>query len=305
MNSPQIQRRTLARGAAWATPVVLASAAIPAYAASPVPATTDCTYGTIVAAPWSNVWPSQGDFDGRARKELEWAVYPTSNCTGSVQAFSFDNSFPKDQAANPLSPSSAPNNTWPPTFPAGGDRMADINSVNGVNGVGQGTIISVKVENVAGDVVYQDTPTGDDRFLFTAAQGDKAYNPNGTRGLGANVPVIRLNDDFKGADTKYDKLYNYLRFAEAPMVTKNTMWTWGYGNHYTTTEGRDGWSWDIKVMSNIAHGQAGASVVSFMTRLPAATFGDPAKTDPKVIKTQYKVTVASPWGVVTYLSDAI
>lgn len=98
--------------------------------------------------------------------------------------------------------------------------MADANSINGVNGVGQGNIISVTIENVAGDVICRPTPTGSDRFIF--ANGGAAYNSNGTHGAGANVPMIRLNDDFKGTDTTYSKLYNYLRFADAPMVTKNT-----------------------------------------------------------------------------------
>ncbi|WP_346875719.1 hypothetical protein [Rothia sp. (in: high G+C Gram-positive bacteria)] len=211
--------------------------------------------------PWSNVWPSQGNFTGSVAKELEWAVYPTSSCATGLQAFSFDNSLPTTQAGNPLASSSATANTWPPTYPAGGKPDADINSVNGIDGVGQGTII--------------------------------------------NVPMIRLNDDFKGADTTYAKLYNYLRFADAPVVTKNTMHTWGYGNHYTTADGRDGWSWDIEVMSNIANGQAGASVVSSMTRMPAATYGDTATTSGSVIKTQYRVTVTSPGGVVSYLSAGI
>lgn len=34
MTTPQIQRRTLARGAAWAAPVILASTSVPAFAAS-------------------------------------------------------------------------------------------------------------------------------------------------------------------------------------------------------------------------------------------------------------------------------
>lgn len=303
MATPQIQRRTLARGAAWATPVILASTAVPAFAASAPQVEDDCTYDKIVSAPWSNVWPSQGNFTGAVAKELEWAVYPASSCLTGLQAFSFDNSLPTAQAGNPLASSSATANTWPPTYPAGGNQMADINSVNGINGVGQGAIISVTIENIAGDVVYQPTPTGSYRFIF--ANGGAAYSSNGTRGAGANVPMIRLNDDFKGADTTYSKLYNYLRFADAPMVTKNTMHTWGYGNHYTTADGRDGWSWDIEVMSNIANGRAGASVVSFMTRMPAATYGDAATTSASVIKTQYRVTVTSPWGVVSYLSAGI
>ena len=89
------------------------------------------------------------------------------------------------------------------------------------------------------------------------------------------------------------------------MPAKNTMWTWAYGNHYKTAEGRDGWSWDIEVMSNIAHGDAGASVVSFMTRLHAATFGDVSRTNARVIPTQYRVNVTSPWGTVSYLTAAV
>lgn len=55
----------------------------------------------------------------------------------------------------------------------------------------------------------------------------------------------------------------------------------------------------------IANSQAGASVVSFMTRMPAATYGDTATASGSVIKTQYRVTVTSPWGVVSYLPAGI
>lgn len=103
MTTPQIQRRTLARGAAWAAPVILASTAVPAFAASTPPVEDDCTYGKIVSAPWSNVWPSQGNFTGTVAKELEWAVYPTSSCVNGLQAFSFDNSLPTAQAGKPPS----------------------------------------------------------------------------------------------------------------------------------------------------------------------------------------------------------
>lgn len=41
-------RRALVKGAAWATPVVAATAVVPAYAASKNP----CEYGTIVSVPW-------------------------------------------------------------------------------------------------------------------------------------------------------------------------------------------------------------------------------------------------------------
>lgn len=299
-----INRRTLVKGAAWTAPAIAATAAVPAYAASLSTNQDICRYGKLVAAPWSNVWESR-KFNGKVEEDVEWAVYPTSNCTANAQYMSIDNNFSAVQAANPLANSNARQNSWPPFFPTNGNRMADVNSVDGVNGTGQGNIIHVTIENVAGDVNYVETPTGNARFLFEAKDGDPAYGPNGYRGRGANVPMIRLNDDFKGANTTYSKLYNYLRFADGPMPAKNTMWTWAYGNHYKTAEGRDGWSWDIEVMSNIAHGDAGASVVSFMTRLHAATFGDASRTNARVIPTQYRVNVTSPWGTVSYLTAAV
>lgn len=39
--------------------------------------------------------------------------------------------------------------------------------------------------------------------------------------------------------------------------------------------------------------------------MPAATYGDAATTSTTVIKTQYRITVTSPWGVVSYLSAGI
>ncbi len=300
-----INRRTLVKGAAWTAPAIAATAAVPAYAASSStePQQDVCRYGKLVAAPWSNVWEAR-KFNGKVEEDVEWAVYPTSNCTSAPQHINIDNSFPAAQAANPYYERTA-QGTWRPFFPANGNRMADVRSVDGVDGTGQGNIIRVTIENVAGDVNYVDTPTGSDRFLFQAKDGDPAYGPNGYRGRGANVPMIRLNDDFKGANTTYSKLYNYLRFADGPMPAKNTMWTWAYGEHYKTAEGRDGWSWDIEVMSNITAREAGADVVSFMTRLPAAQYGDASRSNSKTIPVQYRVTVTSPWGVVTYLSDAV
>lgn len=162
MTTPQIERRTLARGAVRADPVILASTAVPAFAASVPQVEDNCTYGKIVSAPWSNVWPSQGNFTGSVTKELEWAVYPTSSCVTGLPTFSLDNSLPAAQAGNHLTTPSA----TAPTYPAGGSPDADIISVNGINSVGQGTIISVTIENVSDDVVYHPTPTGTDRFIF-------------------------------------------------------------------------------------------------------------------------------------------
>lgn len=297
MTQQEIKRRTLAKGAAWAAPAILASSQIPAYAASSSTSPDSCEYGKIVSAPWFSPWPV--NYNGSAAKEIDWAVYPTSKCSSGAQALSISNSFPKSQAG---APTGNPSSTyWPPTYPAGGSTIPDYNSVSGVNGVGAGEKIYVTIENVAGDVNYIETPTGDQRFIFSGGAG--AYSSNGTRGAGANVPMIRLNDDFKGY--KNPTTFSYLRFSQAPIVEKTSIHTWGYGDHYTTAEGRDGWRWEIESMSNITNGNAGAAVVSFMTRLPAAQYGDASRSNSKTIPVQYRVTVTSPWGVVTYLSDAV
>ncbi|WP_030015677.1 hypothetical protein [Curtobacterium sp. S6] len=284
-------------------PITVAASGVPTYATSR-PTKDRCTpFGVIVAAPWFSSWPAQGNFTGQSAKDLEWAVYPTSNCTEQPQSFGFTNSFPKVQAANPLATSGARNGMWPPVYPAGGNPDADYSSVDGVNGTGQGQQIRVLVENIAGEVNYRPTPTGNDRYIFQNGQG--AYTSNGTRGQGANVPMIRLNDDFKGTNSPYSRLFGYLKFPGAPEPSKSTPWTWAYGEHSTNAAGRDQWTWTIELASNITTGQAGASVVSFMTRMPAATFGDENRASGAVIRTQYRVAVTSPWGTVTYTSDAV
>lgn len=299
-------RRTLVKGAAWATPVVAATAVVPAYAASKNP----CEYGTIVSVPWGER-ANRRRYKGTVNEEYEWAVMPTSNCSPQPQTYFIDNTTPENKLAYPWGRYEGVSD-FPPIYPPNGKDTPDYTSKDGVGGVGGGVIINVRVENVAGDVSYAPTPTGADRFAFGESDANRKnnmYYAEGYKGKGANPPVVRLNDNYKGSRSTYiaHGKYNYLHFPDGPRPPKENspMWTYAYGKHYTTAEGRDGWSWDIQVMANITHPNAGADVVSYMTYLRKHTYGDPAHQSAKVIPVQYRVIVTSPWGTVTYLSAAV
>ena len=176
-------RRSLVKGVAWAAPVVAATAAVPAYAASKNP----CEYGTIVSVPWGER-AERRRYKGTVNEEYEWAVMPTSNCSPQPQTYFIDNTTPERKLAYPWGRYEGVSD-FPPIYPPNGKDTPDYTSKDGVGGVGGGVIINVRVENVAGDVSYAPTPTGEDRFAFGEAEANRKnnmYYAEGYKGKGAN-----------------------------------------------------------------------------------------------------------------------
>ena len=95
---------------------------------------------------------------------------------------------------------------------------------------------------------YAPTPTGADRFAFGESDANRKnnmYYAEGYKGKGANPPVVRLNDNYKGSRSTYiaHGKYNYLHFPDGPPSSQGKQPPCGlttYGKHYTTAEGRDG-----------------------------------------------------------------
>lgn len=72
MNFPQnISRRALAKGSAWAAPIVIASTAVPVYAASPVPTLASSTAFSFASASGGSVSPYT--CNGKAQIQIQQA----------------------------------------------------------------------------------------------------------------------------------------------------------------------------------------------------------------------------------------
>lgn len=300
-------RRTLVKGAAWATPVVAATAVVPAYAASK----NSCEYGTIVSVPWGER-AERRRYKGTVNEEYEWAVMPTSNCSPQPQTYFIDNTTPERKLAYPWGRYEGVSD-FPPIYPPRTARTPLTTPPRTALVALVAALSSTFVLRTLQVTYLTHRPppvrTVSHSVSLTQIARTTCTTPKVTRVRAQTPPVVRLNDNYKGSRSTYvaHGKYNYLHFPDGPRPPKENspLWTYAYGKHYTTAEGRDGWSWDIQVMANITHPNAGQDVVSYMTYLRRHTYGDAAHQSAKVIPVQYRIVVTSPWGTVTYLSAAV
>ncbi|MDO5750395.1 MAG: hypothetical protein Q4P78_04220 [Rothia sp. (in: high G+C Gram-positive bacteria)] len=310
--SSRISRRQMTQ-ALWAAPVIAASAAVPAYAAS----ATGENYGQIIVLPRASKAADQ-KFNGTKAATYTWIMYPTSNLGNGTADMQYTNAS-STASMGYHDPADTPAGAvFPPVYPANAPKEvmgfnggADFSSVDGVDGVGQGARFHITIENIAGDVVYAPTPTGTTLGSAKVVVGggdairnNKMTTATGYKGKGANPPVVQLEPGYISPTVHgYGRYLNFEGYTAA----KNSDGLYGYGTHYTTATGRDGWSWDVELKSNITSVEAGISNhgIQIMTYLRPTSYGDAAKAKATNIPVQYRVTITSPWGTVSYTSDPV
>ena len=268
---PSISRRDLARGAAWSVPAVAASSAVPVYAASP-----NNEPGKVVAVLWSNTFSDtgQGKTTGTDRHYHPWIIYPTAMTTGGNN-LSVTNSTP---ASSLGSAQKGTGTLAPAASDAKGYKVP----------TGSGKQINIVIENIG----------------ETGQQGSDEY---------ADVPRISQDDVPKG--TRYTRGTG-VNPAWPSLVVRDTGWyTVTTGTRSTSNEnhwfgvrskgsnGRTRWDLSLTVNKDFSSPKDGADAVTFDLFWPSRM---PVRF-PKVIsaRVQYRVTVTSEWGTVTYVTSAI
>ena len=268
---PSISRRDLARGAAWSVPAVAASSAVPVYAASP-----NSTPGKVVAVLWSNTFSyiGQGMTTGTDRHYQPWIIYPTAMTTGG-NSLSVTNS----TAASTLGSAQSGTGTLTPA-------ASDANGFK-VH-TGSGSQIHIAIENIG--VVGQQ---GSDEYaaIPRISQEDVPPGSGYTHGTGVNPawPSLVVRDA---------GWYTVTQGTQSP--TNGDHW---FGVRSTGSNGRTRWDLTLTMNKDFTSPSDGAGAVTFdlfwPSRVPV-TF--PRRISARV---QYRVTVTSEWGTVTFVTSAV
>lgn len=294
-----ISRRAVAKGAAWAVPAVTIAGTMPAFAAS---TTCECPeYGNLIAVPWTEENRNYWQFNGTETRALKWGIYPTkAQCDSCSPYYGYTNlSNMKAEGGNTgLPPRTNGNDSiihlgqnpastnFPAYFPSNqylnlwnqtisGDKYPD--SPLGVrpNSIGAGSIINVKIERLDDNIVhYADSwimhPTDEHRVkenTYGSWIGGTTTNRaiNGEAGVGAQLPYVRINDDYMGATS--NEYWSYLRMQNDPIPDDTDKSEWARTGTHTVVNGKDVFEFNIEVMHNIDDFRSGSHIVSFETRL--------------------------------------
>lgn len=141
-----VPRRTVARGAAWAVPVIAIGTFAPASAAS---TPSSVCAGMICSVPWQNTYNNFRNTNGHDGMYLPYVMYPTS----ASAAGAFNQSTPALAAGDPLGDAS-----YPPTKNVSGVYQGGA-GCNTAACYGKGSVVTVVMTELTGPTLARGTNT--------------------------------------------------------------------------------------------------------------------------------------------------
>lgn len=237
--------------------------------AAPHAVASPSPFGAIVAVPWDNTFNS-GLFTGSSSVLQPWVIYPTSRTPGT---YAVTNSTASTAVGDPLLGNSS---AFPSIYPTTGTSYNG-NAAEHPDGVGKGAVITISIVALSGSVVYGNQPRSS-----TSSTNNNAWPSIAMRDYRPNAP-----------DNYYDYIAVDTYSANGTTIGRGVEEFTGVPNA-TTSPTR--WDWKIHLTNPVDNQHDGSDAVTFDIRFPVISGN---------LREQFKVTVTSPWGTITYTSPAV